>query len=249
MQGKIEKVYYFNRKEFLLLLWLGGAKNLYSFPLPKKGDFDKKDFLQSIYALSKGRFLRTEGGLALSAEMERLIWHISAAKLALTILPSAELAQKICYLSAKYAVIVELSGQKDVFRIAEKPLTGFLEELFPKGGACIADEEEGLRMEKYHACFSAEREKILTQEKALAAKDFFAWAQREQMQGAWEFFDAEQKSCVKRILFLEGCMNTWVLEQSGRDTCLHYDSLQFREAIRRFIRKCVAEEKTGRNAN
>ncbi len=249
MQERIEKVYYFNRKEFLLLLWLGGARNLYSFPLPKKEDFGKKDFLQGIYALSKGGFLRTEGGLALSVEMERLIGHISTAKLALTILPAAELPQKICYLSAKYAVVVELSGQRDVFRITEKPLTGFLEELFLEDGACIADEEEGLRMEKYHACFSAERKKILAQEKALAEKDFLAWAQREQLQSAWEFFDAEQKSCIRRILFLEGFMNTWVLEQSGRDTRLHYDSLQFRERIRRFIRKCVAEEKTGRNAN
>ena len=240
MQETIDKAYYFDRNEFLVLLWLSGAKGAYSFPLPTKETFDKRTFLQSIYALTKRGFLVMEDKPVLSSEIKRLMGQVCASKLVINIAPKDEFAQKICYLSDCKAAVLELSGQSGMFRFTELPIEKFMYDLFEDVGLSrqpIVTEEEGVCMERYHECLSEERQHILALEERMPSPDFFAWAQEIKAQSAWEFFLPEQNHWVRRLLFIEGCMNTWVLDKTEKIVKLHHDSQQLRDEIQKFIRE------------
>ena len=242
MQETIEKGYYFNKNELLLLLGVSGQEEIYSFPLPTKEQFDEKLFLLTLHQLLKKGFLNLDGRLALSPETEQVLSKLRTAKLALTIVPAEEQMQKICYISKQGAVVLELLAQKALVRVAIVSKQDFLNNLFSGIGLSepmLETEEEGLSMEKHQNCFSEERQRFMEQEESALQEDFLQWIQRDHILSGWEIFDLRQKKSLKRLLFLEGCLNVWILDKTEEDTRLCYDSLQLREEIRQFIAERV----------
>ena len=234
MQEMIEKVYYFSKNEFLVLLGLGRMEEIYSFELPGKAEFENEDFILALYQLMKKDCVRIESGPVLTEKAERILQWICAAERALVVVPAEEGEQRICYLSEAGIVVTELARQNDEIRLRMFPEEAFREILFAGTGVAeqpIITEAAGQQMEAFHGKMREQRRQILVEEMDFFAADLYAWSDRAEVQSTWEILDLRRKVSLKQLVFRKGCVNPWVLERSEEGLQLCYDSLEFRKSL------------------
>lgn len=235
MPESMEKAYYFSKNEFLVLLGLGGLGEIYSFRLPGREEFDSAAFTLALHRLLRRGQVRLNPEPVLSAEMEGILEAIRLAERILSVAPAEDGAQKICYLSASGVAVTELAGQQGELRLSLVSREEFYETLFEGTGVSerfLENEEEGRRLEAFNGQVREERSKYLEE---CPAEELLPWLEREEVQSAWELLEPGQEKPLLRILFRKGCMNSWVLLETAEGSRLTYDSLEFREELRRMI--------------
>lgn len=238
MDKTIEKGYYFSKNELLLLLGISRLEEIYMFPLPKQKDFGEQQFILALHQLLKKGFLQWKRQLIFSPEIEQIFLRMRTATLALAVIPQEERMQRIYYISGQGIAAAELIGKNDEIRLSVLSDEAFFEKLFDESDSfrhILETEESGLRMEQYHDFLSKEKLQFIDQEEKMDSENFLIWSQREQMLSAWEFFDLKKRTLLKRLLFLEGSMNIWILDKMPETIQLYYDSKQARAEIRKFI--------------
>lgn len=234
MQKTIEKVFYFSKIEFLVLLVLGHLEEVYSFRLPEKEEFRNEDFILALYQLVKKDCVRIGVGPILTEKMDWILEWIRTAERALVIVPSEDGIQRICYLSEKGVIVTELARQNDEIRLRTFSKDGFREVFFEGTGISgrpVETEAEGQEIEAFHKKMQEERQRILSEEMELLEEDLYACVNWSEVQSAWEVLDLRRKVPLKRLVFRKGCMNTWVLEKTAQGLRLCHDSLEFREEL------------------
>lgn len=243
MDKTIEKGYYFSKNELLLLLGISRLEKIYMFPLPKQEDFGEQQFILTLHRLLKKGFLQWKERLIFSPEIEQIFLRMHTAALALAVIPQEEQMQRIYYISNQGIAAAELIGKKEEIRLSLLSDEDFFEKLFdePDGFRQILEtEESGLRMEQYHDFLSKEKLQFIDREEKMDFENFLIWSQREQMLSAWEFFCLKRRVLLKRLLFLEGSMNVWILDRTPEAIQIFYDSKQARAEIRQFIAEQTA---------
>ncbi len=226
MDQQIEKAYFLSRTEFLMLLGLAGAGQVYSFPLPGRDEIKDEDLIRALYQLAKKGFLQMGDVPALSPSIQRLLEMICQARWALQVIPGDGGPQRICYLSGEQAAVAESSREGGELRLCllsrEELAQQIMAGSIPAHPALDTDEESS-RLLRFDETAKAEQETLLSGQllsgrEASLLVPAAELAEQSGVLAVLELFDIKKGRVQERLLFLEGSVISWILRQ-GPDTC------------------------------
>ncbi|MDO5415637.1 MAG: hypothetical protein Q4F29_00435 [Lachnospiraceae bacterium] len=233
MLNSIEKAYFISKKEFLLLLGIAGAGEVYSFELPRKKDVTSEDMINALYQLARKGFIKIEDRPVLNPDILRIMEIIRYASLALTVNPKSG-NQRICYFDGERLAAAELCGDTDQIRIGcmsgqelWEELTG--EELL--GRTSLETENDGLLLERYDEQVRLEREALLAEPLPPLEEPHDPDEDSPAEKAFWERFDLRRRCVTGRYRFRRGTINSWILCQEETGIQVLYDSQEERRKL------------------
>lgn len=243
----IERAFCFSKKEFLVLLSLGGISHIYSFELPGREELDREEAISLLYGLVKRGFAEVredEARPVLSRDIGSLLEAVRRAGYALTVMPGNAGVQRIIYLGGSGLALTELTGQKDEIRIREisaGEMKGLLLDSEGLPGMPFETEAEGSRMVRHHLEAGEEWETLKAKTSPALEEPLLSVMEAEQAVCAWELSDLGEQRKLRRALFLEGRVNPWILWQAEGKGEVFIDSLERRENLEKLILREIQE--------
>lgn len=241
MDHSIEKAYFCSKTEFLMLLGMSGAGQVYSFELPKREELTEEDLTLALYHLIRKGFLQMKDRPVLAPALRQILKPVCQTQLALQVIPGNNEPQKICYLSGEYAAVTELCRESEELRICLLEKAELLKQLTSEqelGRALLQTEAEGQLLICHDEAVKREQE-ILSSGQRLSGKELSmleplsAVIEQDGVRSAWELFDRKAGMATERFLFLEGSAFSWILKQTWEACAAVPDSLEAREKLGR----------------
>lgn len=237
MTHLIEKAFYFSKKEFLVLLALDGIRRIYSFQLPGQQDIGRGEAITLLYSLVKRGIAgagQDQEKPEIIPEVKEILAKIRDAVYGLTVMPGTCGRQQICYLGKRGFVLTELTGQTDEIRIRSISCEQLRELLLEGEGLPsmpFQTEAEGKKLAQYSPQVAEELEELTKRAPVPMEESLHQWTEQMGAECAWELSVTEAQKAVKRLCFLEGGMNSWVVWQTGETEEAAFDSLERREML------------------
>lgn len=243
MDDSIEKAYFCSRNEFLILLGIAGAGQIYSFELPGRDQVTEEELTLALYQLIKKGFLQMKEQPEPEPAIRRILDKICHARQVLQVIPGRDGAQKICYLSGEQAAVTELGGEGKELRLcllAKEQLWQQLTAESQAGPVFLETETEGEALLRHDEAARKEQQLLssgrLPSGKALSMLEpLAAVTEQKEITCAWERFDLKEGRVLERFLFLEGTTIPWILIQTWESCTAAPDSLEARNELRRKI--------------
>lgn len=239
MQDRIEKAYFFSKKEFLLLLGIAGIQEIYSFQLPGSEEVTSEELIYTLYQLmKKGLIQMEEDGLKLSAELASLMEIFREGGQVLSAIPGRTSSQMIFYFASQGIGAAEACPEKGGLRVGLisagdvwERLTG--EETMEQ--PLLETEEEGQSLEQHNKGIQKDRETLEKLVLPSLKEPLLSCMDQELVTAAWELFDLKERKPLERFLFLKGCLYPWILKQNEDGQIVTPDSQNQREKLREQI--------------
>lgn len=241
MDHSIEKAYFCSKTEFLMLLGMAGAGQVYSFELPKREELTEEDLTLALYHLIKKGFLQMKDKPVLAPDLRQILKPVCQTQLALQVIPGNNEPQKICYLSGEYAAVTELCRESEELRLCLLERDELLRRLTAEselGRTLLQTEAEG-RLLICHDETVGQEQETLSSGRLLSGKELSmleplsAVIEQDGVRSAWELFDRKAGAAAERFLFLEGSAFSWILKQTWESCAAVPDSLEAREELGR----------------
>lgn len=245
MPERIEKAYYFKKKEFFLLLCLGGLSEIYSFKMDAADDISHAEMAIMLHQLMKRGCIQMDEKVRLSEEMRTMIEKIRMAYYGLNLVPMDDRSQKICYLSENGVFVTELTGQNDEIRIRQMDWETFGTFLFEEMGMkepFFETQAEWQEMEMMNLQMQREHQQYAGEDVLPLDTDLFSWMERREVLNAWEIQDLQSREPVRRILFRRGLLENWVMEQDIQGIDVYCDNRESRETMMQWLCRGKGEE-------
>ena len=228
----MERIYCLKPNDFLLLAGIKGIKKLYCMELPLREEVDNRQLSLNLYKMVRNGliFVSKENRFELEENLDRLFDGIKRAKYFWTYEEQKEMVRNVLYCSEELTVSVELSEEKEEFRIGEVEIENW--SLPREDGTVLENDGDGMRIEHFNSEIQQEREYLLCKYQDGLKTDVYEQSgKEEEIQSVWSLHRMCDAECLHRIVFIQGTLFSWILLQNKSGTTIFFDSKEQRKRI------------------